>query len=173
MANKNAATASSENSILARTVIISCLILTAIFISVLFLQDNFEGYFGKYADEVVTGLMLVALWLVVSSTIRSVNNLAKNIPTWKLLSGGVLTALISSVLTVAFLLLFPNVARSQNMQEVTGASGGIIALMTIISFIISLISIVNIRVKNRRLGNLLEFLIIGGSILVFVYFASK
>lgn len=173
MAIKNATHPSAQNSVLARSVIISCCMLTAIFIASLFLQDNFEQFFGTYADEAVTGLMLVALWLVVSSTVRSVNSLAKNISVVKLVLGGVLTGLFSSILTIAFLVLFPNVAKSQKMVEVTGASAGIIILMTVLSFLIALISIINLRVRNRQLGNLLEILLIGGAILLFVYFANR
>jgi hypothetical protein len=173
MANNNTTGTSAENSVLTRSVIISCLVLTALFIAALFLQDNFESFFGKYADEAVMGLMLISLWLVVSSTVRSVNSLAKGIAGWKLMLAGVLTGAVSSVLTVTFLALFPNAAKSQNMHEVMGASAGIVGVMAIVSFLISLISLINIRVKNRSLGNLLEFLVIGGSIVLFVYLVNR
>lgn len=169
----SASNPSAQNSVVARTIIISSLVLTGLSIALLFLQDNFAGFFGKYADEAVTGLLLLALWLVVSSTVRSINNLAKGAPSWKLLAGGVLTAFFSSLFTVAFLFLFPNVAKSQNTQEVTGASGALILVMSALAFVISLISLINLRVKNRSLGNLLEFLVIGGSILLLVYFANR
>lgn len=165
--------ASTENSVLTRSVIIAGILLAAIFIAVLFLQDNLTGFFGQYADEAVVGLMLLGLWLVASSTVRSINNLAKNAPSWKLILGGTLTAFFAALLTVAFLILFPNVAKSQDMQEVTGATGRLIVPITAIGFVVSLISVINLRVKNRSLGNLLEFFVIGGSILLIVYVATK
>ncbi|MBI5916423.1 MAG: hypothetical protein HY842_13685 [Bacteroidetes bacterium] len=164
---------SSVNSVLIRAVIMAFFLLAGIFIGLLFFEDNLSKIFGNYSDEAIIGGMLLAIWLVVSSTLRSVNNLAKAIPAWKLVLGGTLTGFIGSVLTVAFLLLFPNVAKSQNMTEVTGATGGLILMMTAVAFVISLISIINIRVKNRQLGNLLEILIIGGCIAGFVYFATR
>lgn len=173
MTTDRASHANVENSVLTRTIIIACAILTGIFIALLFFQDNLAKFFGSYSDEVTIGLMLVALWLVVSSAIRSVNNLAKRIHPWKLLLAGLLTGGISAVLTTAFLLLFPKVAKSQNMAEVTGATGGIILMMTLIAFIISLIVVVNVRVRSRSVGNVLEVVIIGAIIAGLVWWATK
>lgn len=173
MTTEKATVSNVENSVLSRSIIIACVILTGIFILLLFFSDNLAKVFGSYADEATIGLMLMALWLVVSSTIRTVNNLAKGIQAWKLLLGGLLVGGISAILTSAFLLLFPGVAKSQNMAEVTGATGGIILMMSLIAFIISMIAVVNIRVKSRTLGNLLELLIIGGTIAGLVWWATK
>ena len=173
MAVEKAPVSDVENSVLARTAIIASLALTGVFIALLFFQDNLAGLFGQYADEATIGLMLLGLWLVVSSTVRSVNNLAKNIQTWKLLFAGVLVGVVSSVLTTAFLIMFPIVAKSQNMADVTGATGAMILVISCISFIISLISVINARVKSRQFGNLLEILIIGGVIAGLVWWATK
>lgn len=173
MATEKAPISNVENSVLARGVIIACVILTAIFIALLYFQNNLAGLFGKYADEATIGLMLMALWLVVSSTIRSLSNLVKGIETWKLLLGGLLIGLVSSVLTTAYLIVFPSVAKSQNTSEVTGATGGLILVISAIAFIISMISVINLRVRSRTLGNILELLIIGGAIAGLVWFATK
>ncbi|MBK9015002.1 MAG: hypothetical protein IPM82_13525 [Saprospiraceae bacterium] len=173
MATEKAPVSSVENSVLARSVIIACVILTAIFIALLFFQNNLARFFGQYADEATIGLMLMALWLVVSSTIRSLNNLVKGMETWKLLLGGLLIGLLSSLLTTAYLIVFPDVAKSQNTSEVTGATGGLILVISAIAFIISMISVINMRVRSRTLGNILELLIIGGAIAGLVWFATK
>jgi hypothetical protein len=165
--------ASSKNSVVARTVILSAVILTGLYIIAFFLEDNLAKWFGKYAVEVVTGLMLLALWLVVSSAIRSINSLAKGIETWKLLAAGLMTAFVSAILYAAFLLIFPRVSKSPNAIELAGASGGMILLLTGIGFIVSLIALINTRVRNRSLGNLLELLVIGGAIFGFIYFVNK
>ncbi len=173
MANDKAPISSVEHSVLTRTVIISSVILTGIFILLLFFQDNLAKVFGQYADEVTIGLMLLGLWIVVSSTVRSVNNLAKGIQTWKLLFGGLLVGLVSAVLTTAFLIMFPTVAKSQNMAEVTGATGAMILVIAALSLIIAMISVINVRVKSRQLGNLLEVLIIGSVIAGLIWWATK
>ena len=173
MANEKAPLSNVENSVLTRTVIIACVILSAIFILLLFIQDNLAKVFGHYGDEATIGLMLLGLWLVVSSSIRSMNNLAKTVETWKLLLGGMLIGLISAVLTTAFLILFPGIAKSQNMQEVTGATGAMILVMAGIAFVVSLISVVNLRVRSRSLGNLLEILIVGAVIAGLIWWGSR
>ena len=162
-----------ENSVLARSVIIACVILTTIFILLLFVQDNLTALLGRYADEDTVGMMLLALWLVVGSTVRSMNTLSGSLAAWKLLLGGVLVGGISGILTTAFLFLFPDIAKSQNMAEVTGAAGGLILILSLLAFVISMIVVVNIRVRNRSLGNLLEVLIIGGVIVGLVWYASR
>ncbi len=173
MATEKAPVSSVENSVLARSVIIACVILTTLFILLLYFQNNLARFFGQYADEATIGLMLMALWLVVSSTIRSLNNLVKGMETWKLLLGGLLIGLLSSLLTTAYLIVFPDVAKSQNTSEVTGATGGLILVISAIAFIISVISVINMRVRSRTLGNILELLIIGGAIAGLVWFATK
>lgn len=173
MANDKAPLSEVENSVLTRTVIIATIVLTGIFIALLFFQDNLAGLFKQYADEATIGLMLIGLWLVVSSTVRSLHNLAKGIQTWKLLLGGVLVGFVASLLTTAFLIVFPVVAKSQNMAEVTGATGAMILVMSGIAFLIALITTINVRVKSRQFGNLLEVLIIGGVIAGLVWFATR
>ncbi len=173
MAAQKAPISNVENSILARTIMIASFVLTGIFIVLLFLQDNLAKLFGNYADETTIGLMLIGLWLVVTSAIRTITNHAKNMQSWRLIMGGLLTGLVSSVLTTAFLIMFPKVAKSQNMAEVTGATGGLIFMMTLIAFIITLIVVVNIRVRSRMMGNLLEVLIIGATIAGLVWWATK
>ncbi len=162
-----------KHSVLIRTIGISGFVLAGIFIALLFFQDNLAKIFGGYADEATIGLMLVGLWLVVSSGVRTAVNHAKGLETWKLILGGMVTGLIGALLTTAFLVMFPKVAKSQNMAEVTGATGGLILATTLIAFIITLFVVVNIRVKSRALGNLLEFLIIGATIAGLVWYATK
>lgn len=173
MANEKSPISNVENSVLTRTIIISSVVLTGIFIALLFFQDNLAKVFGRYGDEATIGLMLLGLWIVVSSTVRSVNSLSKSIETWKLLLGGLLVGLVSSVLTTAFLIMFPNIAKSQNMAEVTGATGALILVISALAFIIAMISVINVRVNNRQLGNLLEVLIIGGVIAALIWWATK
>lgn len=170
MASSNS---SSENSVAARAVILAFMLLGGLFVAVMFLESHLSKLLGKFADEAVTGLMLLCLWLVVGSTIRAINRLAKGVQSWKLLLSGVLTAMIASLLTTAFLAVFPEVAKSENMHEVAGATGGLILLMTSLAFIVSLLVVINLRMKNKALGKVLELLLVVGCILAFVYFASR
>lgn len=168
-----AAGQSTENSIAVRTVIISSLLLAGIFIALFFLESKLAELLGRYADEAATGLMLLALWLVVGSGIRSIHSLSKKIPAWKLLLSGIVTAGVAAILYSAFLVVYPKAAKSPAPTGMAGASGGLVLLLVVLAFVISLIAIINLRVKNKALGNVLEFLIIGGCIGGFVYFATR
>lgn len=162
-----------ENITITRTVIISSLLLTGLFIFLFFMEGHLANIFHSYAGEAATGLMLLSLWLVVGSSIRTVYSLQKNTPSWKLLLTGILTAATSGLLYAAFLIVYPQVAKSPRAIEVAGASGLMLLLLTSLAFVISLIAIIHLRVKNKTLGTALEFIIMVGSILLFVYFINR
>jgi hypothetical protein len=162
-----------ENSTVTRTIIVASFMLTGLFIFLFFMEAHLGKIFGKYAGEVTTGLMLLSLWLVVGSSIRTVYNLKKSTPGWKLLLAGILTAATSGLLYAAFLIIYPKVAKSPRAIEVAGASGMMLLLLTSIAFVVSLIAIIHLRVKNKTASNVLEFIIMVGSILLFVYFINR
>lgn len=168
-----ASASSAQNSIIARSVILGSMLLGGLFIALMFFQAGFSKVFGKYADEAVIGLMLLALWLVVGSTIRTIHKLAKKAHTLKLLLSGVLIAVIASILVSAFMIVFPEVAKSENMGEVAGATGTMILLNAALAFVISLIAVINLRVANKTTGKFFEILVIAGVIIVFIYLASR
>lgn len=163
----------NQNSVLLRTVVISAFVLAGLFTLVYFLEDNFSSIFGRLADEISIAIMLFSLWLVVSSAVRSANNLEKRVASWKLMLVGMATAAFGSGLFVTFLYVLPQVSKSANTFEVGGASGELAMVMTGIAFIISLLTIINTRVGNKFMGNILEILVIGGVIAGFIYFASR
>ncbi len=163
----------AENSMVTRTIIVSSFLLTGLFIFLFFMESYLAKIFHQYAGEVTTGLMLLSLWLVVGSAIRTVYNLKKSTPGWKLLLTGILTAATSGLLYAAFLIIYPQVAKSPRAIEVTGASGLLLLLLTSIALVVSLIAIIHIRVKNKTLSKVLEFIIMVGSILLFVYFINR
>ena len=162
-----------ENSVLARAVILAALLLGGLFVGLLFLENNLSKIFGKYASEAVTGLMLLSLWLVTVSALRAVHRLAKDVPNWKLLLSGTLTGLIGTVLTVAFLTAFPDISKSDNMQQVAGAAGALILLMTAMAFISSVLALIRLRMKNKPLGKVLELLIVVACFLGFLYLVLR
>lgn len=163
----------NQNSVIFRTVVISAIILAGLFTVAYFLEDNIAKIFKQYSDEVSIGIMLFSLWLVVSSTVRSINRLEKRVASWKLLVAGVATAAFGSGLFVTFLYLFPKVSKSTNTFEVGGASGELAMVMSGLAFIISLLTIVNTRVGSKMLANILEFVIIGGVIAGLIWFISR
>jgi hypothetical protein len=163
----------NENSTLIRTVLISSIILAGLFTLAYFLEDNIGKIFGRFSDEAAIGIMLFSLWLVVSSTVRSLNRLEKRMSSIKLLVGGVATAAFGTGLFIAFLYFFPNVNKAENVWEVGGASGEMALVMAGLAFFISVLTVVNTRIGSKLLVNLIEVLLVGGAIAGFIWYVTK
>ena len=171
--SKKEAAQKDETSVFIRTVIISSIILAGLFVLLFFLEDNLGKIFGNWADEAVIGGMLLVLWLVVSSTVRSLHKLKSHAETWKILICGLLVGALGSGLFNLFLIVFPRVSKSENIAEVANASGIMIAVISAIALFASLLTIVNLRIRSKLLGNILELLIIAAVIGGILYFAGK
>lgn len=160
-------------SVLFRTVLISGFILAALFTGAYFLEDNLAKIFGRQSDKAAIAIMLFSLWLVVSSTVRSLNKLEKRMASLKLIIGGVGTAAFGSGLFVTFLYLFPQISKKENLWEVGGASGELAMFMAGLAFIISLLTVVNTRIGSKLLVNLIELALVGGAIAGFIWFVTR
>ncbi len=162
----------AENSIIARTVVLSGLLLTGLFIAFTFLEKPLKKLAGNYADEVVVGLMLLSLWLVVSSAVRSMYSLRKKMPLLKLVLGGVLVALLGTVLYAGFLIFYPMVAARGEASNMMGATLVLTGLFTGAGFVISIIALIQLKVRNKTLAALIEFALLLLGLLLFIYLAG-
>lgn len=162
----------AENSIIARTVVLSSLLLTGLFVAFTFLEKPMKKLAGNYADEVVVGLMLLSLWLVVSGSVRSIYSLRKRMPLLKLVVAGVLVALVATVLYTGFLIFYPMVAASGEAATMVGATLVLTGLFTGAGFVISIIALIQLKVKNRTLAGLIEFTLLLLGLLLFIYLAG-
>ncbi len=163
----------SENSVLLRSIIISSIILGGLFIGIFFLEDNLVNYVGRHGGNVATGLKLLSLWLVVSATVRSILSLEKKIPGWKLLLGGVALAVLSVLLCTFFLSLYPQYSKVAGIENPFKSAGASIMVFSALGFITSLMAVINARVRNRHLGNLLELLVLIAAAGLFIYFVTR
>ncbi|HFA49463.1 MAG TPA: hypothetical protein ENJ95_10660 [Bacteroidetes bacterium] len=158
---------------LLRTILITSILLAGIFVVLYFLEDNIAKLFGGLSNKIVVGLMLFALWVSAGSAVRTIDRINRSTPFWKLLLAGVGTAALGAALFNAFLLIFPKVSKSQDTFEIAGAGGGMILVMAGIGFIASVLAMINAKVNNRLLGNLLEMAVIAACIGGFLYIATK
>ncbi len=159
----------AENSLIARTVLLSGLLLTGLFIGLTFLEQSLKKFAGNYADEVIVGMMLLSLWVVVSASVRSVYSLRKQMPLLKLVLVGVLIALVGTVLYTGFLIFYPMVASSGEAASMVGATLVLTGLFTGAGFVLSIISLINLRVRNKTLAGIIEFALLLLGALLFVY----
>ncbi|MAT55394.1 MAG: hypothetical protein CMN32_13020 [Saprospirales bacterium] len=159
----------AENSIIARSVVLSSLLLTGLFIAFTFLEKPLKKLAGNYADELVVGLMLLSLWLVVSGSVRSMHSLRKKMPLLKLVLGGVLIALVATVLYTGFLIFYPMVSRQGEAASMMGATLVLTGLFTGAGFVISIIALIQLKVKNRTLAGIIEFALLLLGLILFIY----
>lgn len=157
---------------MARTVVISGLLLTGLFLSLTFLEKPLKKLAGKYADEVVVGLMLMSLWLVVSGSVRSMYLLRKHMPLMKLLVGGVLVALVATVLYAGFLLLYPKVFAQGEAASMMNATLMLTVLFAGVGFVSSIISLVHIKINHPTLAKWIEFALLLLGLMLFLYLAG-
>mgnify|MGYP000055266178 FL=1 len=110
----------------------------------------------SWSKGIKTAVSLLVFWLVITSTLRAMNKMRKNMDWFKLLGGGVGIATLGIVLflvTLQFLnWLKVSWAEDPNYGLIGFYAGG--------ALIVSLLSLINLRVKSKMMGNVLEFLVI-------------
>ncbi len=160
-----------DSRVMTRAVLIASSIMLLIFIGIHFAQELISNRFPRQAGNIQTGLMLFTIWLLVSSTLRSIHKMRRSIPAWKLIFAGTFITAIGMILYTGFLILYPKIAKSAAATELADATMNMIIFFTAIAFLISLISTINLKVKSEFWGNVLEAIIIVGGILLFLYLA--
>ena len=143
-----------NNSIFVRTVGIGAFILTLLFIVLFFLEGKLVDIFPKQGTHIKTALMLFALWAVVNSSVRSLNRLSGAMKGWQLLVSGILIPVFSSWLYYIFLWAYPLITKTE--KDLSSISINWLLFAAALGFVISLIVMINIRIKSKFLGNLLE-----------------
>ena len=116
---------------------------------------------------VLTGLELLLLWLVATSALRSINRLRPSIAGWKLLPAGLIVVVLGFLLYIGIAQVF-SFAGTERWSEYP--LSGLALFFAGTSLVISLISLINLRVPSQMLGNILEFLVIAVVIFLFFYF---
>jgi hypothetical protein len=142
-----------NQSVVLRTVLISsimlAILLTLLHLFVTRLID---------AEKVLIGIKLLIFWIVVTSTLRSVVKIRKNIGgLWLLLAG-----LLVSGLGIIFHLLSLQVisAIKENRDLDLALDMRSVGFYVGVGVIAAVISLINIKIKNQFWGNVLEVLFI-------------
>lgn len=153
-------------------VILRVVPLAGIFYGVLITAGNllcyliFDGY-TNFAEKVITGIQLFLLWLIVSSAVRTLHLLAKDIPDVILWLSGGLTAIASVLLAPLIMDIFYRLGLETGP---TIADSSKLRFYLALGLVFSLIAIIHVRVRNQALGSTLEWLIVLGLGFVFYYF---
>jgi predicted membrane protein len=114
---------------------------------------NVLGY-SKFAKAAQIGIELFIMWLVITSTIRGIHNLRARTPGWKLLVGGCLTAIFGPLVRELTLRIVANFNESVDLEPFEWKG---LLFFAGLGLLAALIALIRLRVRNRALGNMLEF----------------
>lgn len=148
-----------------RTVMVSSLVLGAVLTVLYLLLGKVFASNPTWLNASRTGLSLLAFWVVITSTIRTFDNIREGVAFFWLIIIGVASATFGILL---FLL-------SLRVWNELGNHGADLPAYSIIGFyaggglVASLISLIHLRVEGKNNGNLLELLVIGLAIAAFFW----
>jgi hypothetical protein len=153
--------------VLINTVLISGAVLGILLCLISWLLTQVLGSSFKYTGSLIGALNLFVLWLVVTSSIRAIDRLTKYIPWWMFLLAGVLIVGVAIPIQEIGVLI---IKRFSESMSIAGLGLRSLLFFGAIGFAIALISLIHMRVRNRLIGNVLEFAFVAGVIYLFFYF---
>lgn len=165
MANSN----QLDNRVWGRTILISTVLLGSLLFALDGIFHNWVGgELSRFGRGMKIGLSLLIFWLVVTASLRSINRLAKDLPGMKLLLAGVAIALLGTLFSQFILQILtwfkePWAPAPNYRTFLFYGVAGLIA---------SVISLINLRVRDQKLGNVLEVLFIALVAILFFYFVK-
>lgn len=128
------------------------------------------NFYPKMAGGIRAGLLLFLVWLFVMSTVRSLNRLDSDVPgSWLILAG----LLVGGGGALGAFLLLQVYTWLKAIDLDQAFSIGNVLFFGALGLVIALISTINLRVENRLLGNLLEFLVFGAIAAGLFFWMSK
>lgn len=157
-----------DNRVWGRTILISTVLLGSLLFALDGIFHNWVGELNSFGRGLKIGLSLLVFWLVVTASLRSINRLAKDIPGIKLLLAGLAIAILGTLFSQLILQILtwfkePWAPAPNYRTFLFYGAAGLIA---------SVISLINQRVKDQKLGNILEVLFIAVVALLFFYFVK-
>lgn len=157
-----------KNNLIRRVVMISTAVLLMALGSVFLLSQWLSAFFPSYYASIQTALMLFAIWLVITSTLRSLQNLLPKI------NGGVLLILGTMITAIAVLLYwaFLGIYGALTIAYDIDFSWEPIWVFTSLGFIVSLMTLINLRIKDRAIGNVLEIVLVIAVLIFIIYLTS-
>ncbi len=158
----------TENQVLGKSILISGIIIAVLLILLDIANQKVFPETTSWTNGVKTGVSLLIFWLVITSTLRAMNKLRKDMDWFKLILGGVGIAALGIVLYLLVLQLL-------NGLKVGWAEKpryALVGFYSVGAFIVSLLSLINLRVKSKMIGNVLEFLVIAAVAFLFYKFAQ-
>lgn len=157
----------NESAVLVQSLLIGAFIFALLTLGATFVDNFIAATFPKLEGQVRGGLSLFLLWLVITSTTRSIHRLSPRAESWKLLVAGVGVAIAGTLMGAA---LHWIIGRFSAQFAPLPVSGRALLFYGALGLVVAVISLINLRVRNKMLGDLLELMIIIGLAFAFFYF---
>lgn len=150
-----------------RTVLIATVLLGSLLFALDGVFHNWIGELNRFGRGLKIALSLLIFWLIVTASLRSLNRLAPNTSGGGLLLTGIAIAVLGTLMSQIILQLLswfeePWAPEPNFRTTLFYGAAGLVA---------SVISLINLRVKDQKVGNVLEIIFIALVAVLFFYFA--
>lgn len=158
----------TENQVLGKSILISGISIAVLLLLLDIANQKVFPETTSWTNGVKTGVSLLIFWLVITSTLRAMNKLREDMDWFKLILGGVGIAALGIVLY----LLALQVLNGLKVGWAEKPRYALVGFYSAGAFIVSLLSLINLRVKSKMIGNVLEFLVIAAVAFLFFKFSQ-
>lgn len=156
-----------NDQVLWRATGLAGVVLALLLMAVQWVWPYLFGTGSSLARAVLAGLNLFLIWLVVTSTVRTIHKIRPGVEFWRLYLAGIITALIGVVLKE---LLWSGGQFLRGGTEGVAFSYTSLLFFSGVALIASTVAHIHLRVRNRRLGQVLELGLIGLISFLFFHF---
>ncbi len=122
---------------------------------------------SKLAKSAQVGIELLYIWLVITSTIRSIHHIRAKIAGWKLLLAGCLIAVAGPIVRELLLRIIAQFSENITIEKYNFRGMVFFAGLGLLA---ASIATIRLRIKNRALGNMMELALVALVAFLFFYF---
>ncbi len=158
-----------DHSIAVRSALIGGFVLAALFGGIVWIDEWVVALTPRFAGNIQVALMLLVTWLATGAVVRTVVSLDKATPWWAAWLAGATAVAIGATLFLAAILLFPSLEVQSRWQDTAAWVGAMWVFFLGLGLVFSLMAVINARIRNRTLGNMLEI----GLLLVVIFLILK
>ncbi len=154
-----------DTSIMIKATVLAGVVLGILLILVGLIRNYLVIAPGSFGDQVHTGVNLLLCWLSVTSAVKTMNGMRKGIPTWRLLTAGFIVPLVGVVL---YQLVFLIVSAFKDAKDVNATGFKSVLFYMAIGMVVAGVALINLRVRNRKKGAIIEIAFVVSVALLFV-----
>jgi len=151
-----------------RSMIFGAIILGLLMVLAVWLDDRIAVTFPKFKDEAYGGIILFFLWLTVTITLRRANKANSSIDAWRLILIGLFVAIAGTALGTGLNRLYG--MQFQEGWIVPELSERSLLFYGGLGLVAAILALINMRIKNQFLGNIIELIVIAAIIYGFYHF---